>query len=280
MRKLIAAACIGLVLTVAGASSPDDATPEGRVYLGLSFGGDRAMPRQFHYGLRLDHDSRFVQGQAPALMQLDFTARGFNSAHVNGLNVIRPQYRLRQNDTAAEQPAEQPAEAPAEQPAEGVEEVPAEGGEGAGAEQPGFFGRMWQGITGFFGGGEAEEEAPTETAATEPAPEDPAVEEVSEGMFLNFNAVDWGLLAVGAVGLGYAVGEISNGEESETAGGGGDGGGGDAGGDDGGGGLDICPLPDTCIPYAPASRYEHDGIDPKHQEWLDGGTGHMGDLGG
>src|SRR5687768_15258236 len=98
MRKVLAAACFGLVLTVAGASNPDEATPEGRAYFGLSFGGERGIPRDFHYGLRVDHDSRFGEGPAPALMQLDFNARGFNSAHVNGLNVVRPQYRLRQNE--------------------------------------------------------------------------------------------------------------------------------------------------------------------------------------
>jgi hypothetical protein len=287
MRKVLAAACFGLVLTVAGASSSDDSTPEGRAYFGLSFGGARAMPRDFHYGLRLDHDSRFIEGQAPAMMQLDFTTRGFNSAHVNGLNVIRPQYRLRQNDTGAEQPAEQPAEAPAEQPAEppaeGVEEVPAEGGEeAAGAEQPGFFGRMWQGITGFFGGGDDEEEAPTETASTEPAPEDPAVEEVTEGVFLNFNAVDWGLLALGAVGIGYAVGEISNGDETDA--GGTTTGGTTTGGTAGGTPLGGTPLGGTPLGLTPlglTSTHIRDAMDREtleRIEWLDGGTGHMGDL--
>lgn len=273
MRKLLAAACFGLVLTVAGASSSDDATPEGRAYIGLSFGGERAIPRDFHYGLRLDHDSRYLEGTAKPLMQIDFTARGFSSAHVNGLNVIRPQFRLRQNEQPAQQPAEQPSEQPAEQPTE----QPAEGGEGA-AEQPGILGRMWKGIAGFFGGGDDEpEETPTETAAAEPAPEDPAEEEVTEGVFLNFNAVDWGLLAIGAVGLGYTVGEVANGDEN-VAGGSTDGGAG-AGADDGGGLLDGGLL-DGGLPggFQGERLIGNTARDLEYQKWLDGGTGQMGDL--
>ena len=282
MRKVLAAAGLGLALTVAGASSPDDSTPEARAYFAFSFGGERVAPRDFHYGLRLDHDSRYVDGRVAPLMQLDFTRQGLAAARVNGVNVVRTEYRLRQNE--GEAPAEEaPAEEPAEEPAAESGEAPAEGGEAAAAAEPGIFGKIGGFFAGLFGGGEDEAEAPAEEVATA----DEAAGEAADGMFSNFSAVDWGLLAVGAVGVGLAAGEVSSGEQSETpAGGGGDGGGdggadgGGDGGDGGDGGVDICPIPDTCIPYAPAGRYAHDRVDPEYQEWLDGGTGHMGDLGG
>ena len=269
MRKILAAATFGLVLSVAGASNPDEQTPEARAYLGFSFGGQSTMPRDFHYGLRLDHDSRFVEGRVPPLMQFDFTHRGFSDARVNGLSVIKQEYRLRQaEEPAAEEPTEQPAEQPAEGSAEGVEEVDA----GAPAEDPGFFSRTWSGVTGFFGGlfGGGEEPA-DDTAGTEaPVEEVAAGEEVTEGTFLNFNVVDWGLLAVGAVGLGFAAGEVSNAQDSDDP-----------------QAPPPPPPPDPITPpppiTPPVSGYM--GLNPQisgevreRLEWLDGGTGHMGDL--
>jgi hypothetical protein len=283
MRHVLAAAGLGLVLTVAGAASPDQPTPEARAYFAFSFGGEHAAPRDFHYGLRLDHDARFTDGRVPPLMQLDFTRRGFSAARINGMNVVRQEYRLRQAEEPAEEAAveEMPAEEPAEEPVEEVPEepsadsaqAPAEGAEGAAAQEPGFFAKVGGFFGGLFGGGdEAVEEAALE--------EMPAGGEVADGRFLGFNAVDWGLLVVGVVGLGAATSEVADGEESPGPGGGGDGGadGGADGGGDGGG--DICPIPDTCIPYAPKGRYADDRVAPEYQEWLDGGTGHMGDLGG
>lgn len=274
MRKVLAAATFGLVLGVAGASNVDDQNPESRVYLGFSFGGQSIAPRNFHYGLRIDHDARFVEGPVAPLMQFDFTPRGFNDAHVNGLSVIRPAYRLRQaEEPAAEEPAveEVSAEPVAEAPAEDVEEVEGE----AGAEgEPGFFSKTWTGITGFFGGlfGGGEEEVAEDAAEpAEAVAEAPAADEVTDGSFLNYSVVDWGLLAVGAVGLGFAVGEVSNSEDS----------------------ADpstpapppppppVTPPPPISVPIIGyvgtmtprVSRELHDRL-----EWLDGGTGQMGDL--
>ena len=270
MRKILAAATFGLVLGVAGASNPADQTPEARAYLGFSFGGERAVPRDFHYGLRLDHDSRFVERQLPPLMQFDFTRAGLNAARVNGMSVVKQQYRVHQaEEPAAEQPAEQPAE------------VPAEGAEAAPAEEPGFFSKTWSGITGFFGGGDEEEAPAEETAEAEPSEEAaPAGEEVTEGMFLGYNVVDWGLLAAGAVGLGFAVSEVSNSDDSGDPG--------TASPPDPG----ITPDPGDQIPtILPANLTYGDrrgafdflpverNMSPEYQTWLDGGTGHMGDLG-
>ncbi|MGH8482326.1 MAG: hypothetical protein ACRES8_07690 [Nevskiaceae bacterium] len=280
MRKILATAALGLVLTVAGAATPDEASPEARAYLGFSFGGERAAPRDFHYGLRLDHDSRYTDGRIAPLVQFDFTRRGFNAARINGVSVVRQEFRLRQNEQPEGAPAEEAPveEVPAEEPAAETADAAAEGGEAAASGEPGFFAKTWAGIKGLFGGGE-------EGAADDVA-EEASAGEAADGMFTSYGVVDWGLLVVGAVGVGLAAGEVSNGEESPNptggADGGGDGGadGGGDGGDGGDGGVDICPIPDTCIPYAPASRYGHDRVDPEYQEWLDGGTGQMGDLGG
>jgi hypothetical protein len=290
MRKVLAAATFGLVLGVAGASNSDEHNPESRVYLGFSFGGQKIAPRNFHYGLRIDHDSRFLQAPVAPLMQFDFTPRGFNDAHVNGLSVIRPAYRLRQaEEPASQEPAveevtsEPAAEAPAEEVSE-VEEVEGEG-EAAAEGEPGFFSRTWAGVTGFFDGlfGGGEEEVAEDAAAPAEAPaETAAADDVTEGSFLNYSVVDWGLLAVGAVGLGFAVGEVSNSSDSddpgattggtptgETAGGVGDT---SVGGDTSLGGLTPLGLTSTHI------RTELSRESRERLEWLDGGTGHMGDL--
>jgi hypothetical protein len=293
MRKIITAATFGLVLGVAGASNPADQSPEARAYLGFNFGGVQTAPRNFHYGLRIDHDSRYVEGRAPALLQFDFTRAGLAAARLNGMNVVSQKYQMRQ----AEEPAAE--EVPVEEaPAEGApaEEAPAEeaaaeeGAEGAeGAEPQGFFSKTWAGIKGFFSGGDEEEgaaEATPQESADAGATEEPAetadAGATADGPFANYGLVDWGLLALGAVGIGYAVGEVSNAEDSASS-----------GGTDPGTDPDPGVLPDPGIDPGIlgsilAGGYRNgaydflpsvDNMNPEHQEWLDGGTGHMGDLG-
>ena len=253
MRKLVAAAAFGLVLGVAGASSSGDQAPEARAYLGFSFGGERVVPRDFHYGLRLDHDPRFVDGSVPPLVQFDFTRQGLNAARVNGLNVVRQRYQLRQTEPAAV----------------------AEGG--------GF----WASVGNFFGFGD-EADAGVETRAAEEAPAaDAGGDEVTEGTFLNYSAVDWGLLAVGMVGIGVAVAEISNGDESEDFGAGGPAPPpppppppGPAGGALGGLAGGLGGLPGGLSGYSAPGMGTDVERDAEYRKWLDGGTGQMGDLGG
>jgi pyruvate/2-oxoglutarate dehydrogenase complex dihydrolipoamide acyltransferase (E2) component len=306
MRRLIrtgiAAAGFVLALGVASATDRDAQTPESRAYFSLSFGGERVAPRNLHYGLRLDHDSRFVDGTTAPLMQFDFTRRGLHDAQLNGLSVLKQSYRLRQSEEeaaaeAGSAPAEEPAaeEAPAEAapaesaPAEaaatdGVEESPADGGEVA-AEEGGFFSNMWGGVTGFFGGlfgGDEEDEvaeAPAEAAPADSAEAPP--EELADGMFASFGVVDWGLLALGAAGIGLAASEVAGGDEDpDSAGGGG------TSGTTTGGGCNTSFLTTTCLTtptYAPnrwTTPYDVDRQDPEYRKWLDGGTGQMGDLGG
>jgi len=292
MRKIITAATFGLVLGVAGASNPADQSPEARAYLGFTFGGAQSAPRNFHYGLRIDHDSRYVEGHAPALLQFDFTRAGLAAARLNGMNVVSQKYLMRQ----AEEPAAEEApveEAPAEEaPAEEAPAEEAAAEEGAeGAEPQGFLSKTWAGIKGFFGGGDEEEGAAEETAdagaTEEPAAESADAGATADGPFANYGLVDWGLLALGAVGIGYAVGEVSNAEDSGNP-------------DDGGatdpdpgilGGTDPGVVPSTdpgILGSILAGGYGNgaydflpsvDNMSPEHQEWLDGGTGHMGDLG-
>lgn len=271
MRKVIripgvAAGTFLLALGVAQAADDRfEPSTEGRAYLNLSFGGEKLAPRGLHYGLRFDQDRRFAPEQAAPLMQFDFTSRGMNDMRVNGLSVLKAQYRLRQAE----------------------EEAAEEGMEGGGEEQ-GFFEGMWSGVTGFFGGlfGGDEDEVEETADAEDVEGAEEAPEEIAEGTFMGYNAIDWGLLAVGAVGLGYVVSEVSNGDDDP-----------DLVDSDGDGIPDnedppeppcdglVDPITGTCIPTAPFGGRLGGGagtgkVDPAYQEWLDGGTGHMGDLGG
>lgn len=312
MRRMIRTTGIAVAgfvaaLGVASATDRDEQAPEGRAYLGFSFGGAKTAPRDFHYGLRIDHDARFVEGQTSPLMQFDFTPRGFADARVNGLSVLSQQYRLRQSEEqAAEEAGGEPAPAepaPADEaapadaaPAEGAEPAAEGGEEAAAAEEGGFFSNMWGGVTGFFGGlfggdddeatAEAPAEAPAETA--EAGAEAPA-EEVGEGAFASYDIVDWGLLAAGIAGVGLAASEVSGADETpDRAGfGGGTGGTGGTSGTTTGGGCSTTVGPAgvciTTMTYAPnrwTSPYDVDRHDPEYAKWLDGGTGQMGDLGG
>lgn len=293
MRRLLIAAACGLVLGVAGAAGNDDNSPEARAYMGFSFGGAKALPHDLHYGLRIDQDARLFEGQRPMspLMQFDFTRAGLNEARLNGLPIAKRAYRLRQTDVSAEptpdqtppaqdasttdsnadttaEPASEPAPAQTAATDDMYEPVDAE-------EEQGFFGKVGAWFGGLFGGDDEEEEE--EVAEDTSAPADEG--EVAEGTFMGFDAVDWATLAVGAVGLGYVASEVTNGDDDGPS----DGGGG-AGGDDSGGVLDVGEL----LGGVPGGLPMHgntgfmptaDNRNPEYQEWLDGGSGQMGDLG-
>ncbi len=98
MRKYIIAVAIGAGLGVgalASAANSDNMAPQAKAYLNFGFGGkDTSLPRNFHYGLRLDQDDRVVSRMGrtsmPSIMQLDFNAKdGFQSAYVNGVPFAR-----------------------------------------------------------------------------------------------------------------------------------------------------------------------------------------------
>lgn len=282
----VAAAGFVMVLGVSHAADPYGPVPESRAYIGFSFGGARVAPRALHYGLRMDHDSHFVEleGQRLPLMQLDFTSRGLADARLNGLSILRSDYRMRQ---AEESPPEEGGEAPVEQDAP-AEEAPAEAA-AAGSGDCGFFCRLF--------GGEDDEaaesaEAPADAAPAEEAPAetaDAAPEPIAEGTFMGFGIVDWTLLAAAAVGIGLAATEVNNGDEAQDPQGGVPPVNGGPGSPGSGEPCIIPPnvldpngTPDGCDPNAFAGRQAGLAgvtVDVDYQAWLDGGTGHMGDLG-
>lgn len=85
---ITAALCAASLFCAVQAASPDESLPEARAYLHFSFGGKSAVADSFHYGLKLDHDRRFVDSATPPLMQLDFTPQGFDRASLNGLPMV------------------------------------------------------------------------------------------------------------------------------------------------------------------------------------------------
>lgn len=87
------ALCTGTAVTAA--DSVND--PRYAAYLSLSF-GQSELPRQFHYGLRLDQDAwqaTYGQSVLPPLVQLDMSRQGFD-ARLQGLSLSRFGYQLNQ----------------------------------------------------------------------------------------------------------------------------------------------------------------------------------------
>lgn len=100
MRKAsLAAGFIGLILASTSALAVDPLAnrPEAKAYLSLNFGGAERSATNLRYGLRVDHDHRYVEGTAPAIFQLDFASHGFNHASVNGLPFARTALQMNQD---------------------------------------------------------------------------------------------------------------------------------------------------------------------------------------
>lgn len=100
MRKAsLAAGFIGLILasTSAVAVDPLANRPEAKAYLTLNFGGAQRTVSNLRYGLRVDHDQRFIEGKAPAIFQMDFASHGFNHASINGLPFARTALQMNQD---------------------------------------------------------------------------------------------------------------------------------------------------------------------------------------
>lgn len=261
----IIAAGIGLVLNVAAVAAPDEYAPESRAYLSFDFGGaQKNAAGTLRYGLRLDHDRFFVPAERPlpALMQLDFSRHGLRAMQVNGLNVLRPAYRARQNEEPDE---EAPADAADEEVAEAEEDE-------------GFFETIGNWFGGLFGEDEEEAAEVAEADTGGDAGGDAAADDDGDGAFLHYDAVDWGLLAVGLAGVGYIAAEVADGEDdaNPTA----------APAPPPGGcppGQRPNPIPGgtpACLPawMGSSGALAGETRDPDHQTWLDSGTGQMGDL--
>lgn len=251
MRKILMAVLVGGLggaATVASAVGPWDSAPQASAYLTLNFGGVKAMPRNLHYGLRLDHDRRQTAGLLAPILHLDLNGSGVMMARLNGVNLGKRSLIARQDEAA-------PATDPSTTPVDGA--APAEA-------------------------------APVDTGtpSAETTPEAVAAEASAEGT--TYSAADWGLIALGAVGVAYAGYEVSKSDDDASAS---SSGGGDGDGDGGGGGGDVPPLcaPGTipppiggeCLPLPVLTRRggeSNDKLSREYQEWLDGGSGQMGDL--
>ncbi len=260
----ITAAGLGLIVSMAAVAAPDQQTPEATAYFSYSFGGVKTAPNKLHYGLRLDHDRFFVPAEQPLppLMQLDFTRRGLGAISVNGLDVLRPAFRLKQNEE--------------------IEDAEI-------AEEEGFFDSVGNWFGGLFGDDEDEGEELADDSASEASAETEVADaEQSEG----YDIIDWGLVAIGLTGIGFVVAEVLDGED-----------------DPGQRPMGITAEGEACLlglgdveclpvcgptPPFPAGSclpaqlqlvqtgggrlYTKSQEAPEHLEWLDSGTGQMGDL--
>lgn len=79
-------------------ANPPQLSPEARAYLSFGFGAPASSQQHFHYGLRLDHDSRLRDELPAPIAQMDFTRQGFNHLRVNGVPVAQTVYQTNQTD--------------------------------------------------------------------------------------------------------------------------------------------------------------------------------------
>lgn len=109
------------------------------------------------------------------------------------------------------------------------------------------------------------------------------------GLFSSFSGIDWTLVALGAAGIGLAIYEVADGDDTSDAaasssgsGSGGSASGGSSGASSGGsgsgsgsgGGL----LGTGLLGYTTISVDSDERRSAEYAEWLDGGSGQMGDL--
>lgn len=222
MQKLLIA---GLAAVTAGAAvlavaaTPDENRPVMGAYLNVGFGGQQALPRNFHYGLRLDHDRRFVPAEISPLMQVDFDRVGLTSAKLNGLDMVSRSIVMRQDETTGE-----------------------------------------------------------------------------PGMFSTYTVTDWVLVGLGVVALGGGVAAIADGEDSPEPASSDDGGGATGGGQADAAAAAASAATAAATSAAASVASAAAGVIPtfdghasfsslsesqraEYLEWLNGGNGHMGDLG-
>lgn len=279
MRKYFQAVAVGAVVAVSFsvyAADTLDVKPESRAYLNFDFGGSREQTHELHYGLQFGQRAEYNRDREilrPAsAIKFDYSNVG-NNLLVNGRPLAARATRLNQTEGAAAAEAAAPA-----------------------AEEPGFFGKIGNWFGNLFGGGD-------DAAAAAPAAETTAATE--PGFFDSYTIADYALLGVGIVGVGYAISEVAKSDDSPdpAAGGSGNpppsgggtclpgdptgvlclpsGGGGPA--PPGGGGLPNClpgdPTGELCLPLT-GNESSAFSLKPSVQylEWLDGGTGQMGDL--
>jgi hypothetical protein len=256
MRKVLVAVAVGAVAgsaMLASAASRDESQPEARAYMNFNFGGARALPKNFHYGMRLDYDHRFVSHPMPPIVQMDFNSYGFSDARVNGLPFIRRVYALNQTEVAT---------------------IPVAVGAGAGTAVAATTVVDWTllavgaaglGVAGYQAADNAKSDETTTVASGGSA----AGGSTSGSATGSTSGSATGSTSGSTTGGDTAGGSTSGGSTSGGTTGGDTSGGSTSGGSTSGGLLGFAEYRNM----SEATRHT-----AEYQEWLDGGTGHMGDL--
>jgi hypothetical protein len=99
---IISAAAAALFATASSAAAADynDKQPEFKAYIDLKFDGRGSEAQQLNYGLRMDHDRRFLEAPRPAIAQLDFRTgaqAGLEKFELNGAPLVERKAELNQD---------------------------------------------------------------------------------------------------------------------------------------------------------------------------------------
>ena len=99
---IISAAAAAMFATAlpAAAANYNEKQPEFKAYVTLKFDGRGQDAQQLNYGLRLDHDRRFLEAPRPAIAQLDFRAgqqAGLEKFQLNGAPLVERKAELNQD---------------------------------------------------------------------------------------------------------------------------------------------------------------------------------------
>lgn len=99
---IVSAAAAAMFATAMPAAAADinDKQPEFKAYIDLKFDGRGNDARQMNYGLRMDHDRRFLEAPRPAIAQLDFRAgreAGLQKFALNGAPLVERKAELNQD---------------------------------------------------------------------------------------------------------------------------------------------------------------------------------------
>ncbi|AXQ29864.1 hypothetical protein D0B54_14785 [Solimonas sp. K1W22B-7] len=99
---IVSAAAAAMFATAlpAAAADQNEKQPEFKAYVSLKFDGHGEAAQQLNYGLRMDHDRRFLDEPRPAIAQLDFRAgrqAGLEKFQLNGAPLVQRQTQLNQD---------------------------------------------------------------------------------------------------------------------------------------------------------------------------------------
>lgn len=99
---IVSAAAAAMFATAlpAAAADQNEKQPEFKAYVSLKFDGRGQDAQQLNYGLRMDHDRRFLEAPRPAIAQLDFRAgkqAGLEKFQLNGAPLVQRQAQLNQD---------------------------------------------------------------------------------------------------------------------------------------------------------------------------------------